>query len=115
MNDVTVDEMPNFLAQDPTETTHALTMTDPDYPSQMVTLPLRLRGVILLLNVRIPTVDQFNDQTIPRLHLTSETLTWDPLTTTYADQEAMMMDFTGAVETHTRVRDRFPTVIRALS
>ena len=61
-----------------------------------------------MLHVKIPIVDQFNDQTIPRLHLTSETLTWDPLTTTYADQEAAMMDFTGAVETCTRVRDKFP-------
>ena len=65
--------------------------------------------------MKILTVDQFNDQTIPRLHLTSETLTWDPSTTTYADQEAAMMDFTGAVETRTRVRDRFPAVIRAMA
>ena len=115
VNDVTVDETPKFLALDPTETTHALTLTDPDDPLQTVTLPLSLRGVISFLNVRTPTVDQFHDQTIPRLHLTSETLTWDPSTTTYADQEAAMIDFTGAVVTRTRVRDSFPAVIRAMA
>jgi hypothetical protein len=115
VNDVTVDETPKFLALDPTETMHALTMTDPDDPLQTVTLPLQLRGVISLLNVRIPTVDQFNVQTITRLHLTFETLTWDPSTMMYADQEAAMIDFTGAVETHTHVRDKFPAVIRAIT
>jgi len=115
VNDVTVDETPKFLARDPTETTHALTLTDPDDPLQTVTLPLRLRGVISFLNVRTPTVEQFNDQTIPRLELTSQTLTWDPQTTAYADQEAAMMDFTGAIVTRTRVRDQFPTIIRAMA
>jgi hypothetical protein len=115
VNDVTVDEMPKFLALDPNETMHALTLTDPDDPSQLVTLPLQLWGVILLLNVRTLTVDQFNDQTIPRLHLTSETLTWDPSTTTYTDQEAAMMDFTGVVETRTRVWGKFPAVIHAMA
>ena len=51
VNDVTVDETPKFLVQDPTETTHALTLTDPDNLSQTVTLPLRFWGVISLLNV----------------------------------------------------------------
>ncbi len=115
VNDVTIDEMPKFLALGPTETMHALTLTDPDNPLQTVTLPLWLQGVISLLNVRTPTVDQFNDQTIPRLHLTSETLTWDPSTMTFADQEAAMTDFTGVVETRTRERDRFPAVIRAIA
>ena len=54
-------------------------------------------------------------QTIPSLHLTSETLTWDPLKMMYTDQEAAMTDFTGAVETRTRVRDKFPAVIRAIA
>jgi hypothetical protein len=76
-NDVTVDEMPKFLVLDPTETTHALTLTDPNDPLHTVTLPLWLRGVISLFNVRTPIVNQFNDQTIPRLHMTSETLAWD--------------------------------------
>jgi hypothetical protein len=40
--DVTVNEMPKFLAQDLTEYTHALTVQDPDNPVQTVILPLAL-------------------------------------------------------------------------
>ncbi len=51
VNDVTVDETPNFLAHDPTDHTHALTIRDPHHPAQMVILPLALRGVTSLINV----------------------------------------------------------------
>ncbi len=67
VNDVTVNKMPKFLALDPTETMHPLTLTDPNNLLQKVTLPLWLGGVISLLNVRTPTIDQCNDQTITRL------------------------------------------------
>ena len=108
MNDVTVNDTPKFLASsDPTDQMHALTLSDPNCPSQMVTLPLRLWGVILLLNVRIPTVDQFDDQdNYPQLYLTSETLTWDPLTDHNEQQEDVMTDLTGNFLTHDLVREQ---------
>jgi hypothetical protein len=56
VNDMTVDNTPKFLARDPTDKTHALTLEDPDHPAKTVTLPLALRGVTLLLNVRAPTL-----------------------------------------------------------
>jgi hypothetical protein len=49
VNDVTVDDTPKFLARDPTDKTHALTLEDPDHPAQTVTLPLALRGVRYLM------------------------------------------------------------------
>jgi hypothetical protein len=52
VNDVIFDEMPKFLAIKPTEDqTHAFTVSNPDDPSQTLTLPLTLRGVTLLLHV----------------------------------------------------------------
>ncbi len=44
VNDLTVKDLPKFLAADPTDQTHALTLTDPDNPLQPVILPLTLRG-----------------------------------------------------------------------
>jgi hypothetical protein len=44
MNDVIVNNLPKFLAADPTDQTHALTETNPDNPLQPVILPLILRG-----------------------------------------------------------------------
>ena len=59
VNDVLVDETPKFLAQRPTNHTHALTVTDPDDPLQMIILPLELWGVISLLYVRNVTPDEY--------------------------------------------------------
>jgi hypothetical protein len=75
VNDLIVNNTPKFLARDPTDKSHALTLEDPDHPSQTVTLPLALRGVTLLLNVRVPTLDEWNSDAYRRLRLTSETLT----------------------------------------
>jgi hypothetical protein len=51
---------PFFLARDPTDHTHALTIKDHDNPVQTVILLLALHGVNLLLNVRASTLDKWN-------------------------------------------------------
>jgi hypothetical protein len=90
------------LASDPTDNTHALTIKDPDWPAQTVILQLALRGLTLLLNVRGVTLDEWNSDAFKRLNLTSETLTWDPTTTLYEEQEGAMVDYSGRVVTTTR-------------
>jgi hypothetical protein len=75
VNDVII-KTPKFLAQNLTEQTHALTIQDPHDPVQMVILPLALRGVTSLLDVRTPSFDKWNSSHFMRLHLTSKTLTW---------------------------------------
>jgi hypothetical protein len=42
-------------------------------------------------------LDEWNSDAFKRLHLTSETLTWDPTTTLYEEQEAAMVDYSGHV------------------
>ncbi len=111
VNDVTINYLPKFLAANPTDQTHALTMTDPNNPLQPVILPLTLRGVTSLLNVRTVTIDEFNSQDYPRLHLTSETLIWDPTTNLYAQQENAMMDYSGNIVRDTAMRGRVPILI----
>ncbi len=83
VNDLTINNLPKFLAANPTDQTHALTMTNPNNPLQPAILPLTLRGVTLLINVKTVTINEFNSQDHTRLHLTSETLTWDPTTNLY--------------------------------
>ena len=94
---MTVNKMPKVLAQELTEHMHALTVQDPDNPVQMVILPLALRGVTSLLNVRTPSLDDWNSGHFKQLHLTLETLTWDPTTSHFADQEALMTDYAGTI------------------
>ncbi len=90
-----------FLTSDPTDHTYALTIRDPHQPTQTVILRLALQGVTLLLNVMGITLDEWNSDAFKRLHLTSETLTWDPMTTRYEEQEAVMIDCSGRVVTTT--------------
>jgi hypothetical protein len=70
----------------------------------MLTLPLTLRGVTSLLHVRNVTADDFYNDNIPMIDLTSETLTWDPSTTLYEEQENGMTDHSGAIVHDAAVR-----------
>jgi hypothetical protein len=101
VNDVIVHDTPKFLAPDPTDHTHALTIKDTDNPTQMVILLPPLKGVTLLLHARAPTLEEWNSDAIWRLHLTSESLTWDPTFTLYEEQEAAMTDYSCRVVTMT--------------
>ena len=63
----------------------------------------------LLIYVRAPTLDEWNSDAFTWLSLTSESLTWDPTTTIYSDQEAAMTDYSGNVVRCAAVRGRiFP-------
>ncbi len=55
-----------------------------------------------MLNVRGITLDEWNSDAFKQLHLTSETLTWDPMTSLYEEQEATMVDYSGHVVTTAR-------------
>ncbi len=78
---------------------HALTIRDPDEPAQRVILQLALQGVTSLLNVRGIMLDEWISYAFRRLHLTFETLTWDPMTSLYEEQEAAMVNYSGHVVT----------------
>ncbi len=111
VNDVTLNNLPVFLAANSTDQAHALTINDPNNPLQPVILPLTLRGVVLLLNVRTVTINDLNSQDYLQLHLTSETLTWDPTTNLYEQQENAMMNYSGNIVCDAAVRGQVPTLI----
>ncbi len=109
--DLTINDLPKILAAIPTDQTHASTINDPNNSLQPVILPLTLRGLTSLLNVRTVTINEFNSQDHPQLHLTSETLTWDPTTTLYEHQENAMMDYCSNIVCDATVRGQVPTLI----
>ncbi len=111
VNDTTVNDLPKFQVANPTDQMHRLTINDPDNSLQPAILPLTLRGVTLLLNVRTVTIDEFNSHDHPQLHLTSEILTWDPTTTLYEQQEITMIDYSGNIVYDAAVRGQVPTLI----
>jgi len=69
-----------------------------------------------LINVRAPTLDEWNSDAFTRLSLTSESLTSDPTTTKYEEQEAAMTDYSGNVVNCSAVGGHFGTfAINSLS
>ncbi len=44
VNDVTINNLPKFLAANPTDQRYALTINDPNNPLQLVIIPLTLGG-----------------------------------------------------------------------
>ncbi len=64
-----------------------------------------------MLYVRHVTINEFNSLDHPRLHLTSKTLTWDPLTTLFEEQETAMTDYSGNIISNAAVRGPYETLI----
>jgi hypothetical protein len=60
--------------------------------------------VTSLLHVRNVTADDFYNDNIPRIDLTSETLTWDPSITLYEEQENGMTGHSSAIVRDAAVR-----------
>ncbi len=50
------------------------------------------------------TINEFNSHDYLRLHLTFETLTWDPTTDLYEKQENAMIDYSGSIIRDVAVR-----------
>ncbi len=97
VNDVIVDNTPIFLVRDLTDHMHALIIKDPTNPAQTFILPLELQGMTLLTYMRAPTLDKWNSDTIRRLHLTAESLSWDPTLILYEELDAAMAEYSGRV------------------
>ncbi len=54
--------------------------------------------------MRNVTADDFYNTDTPRIDLTLETLTWDPTTTLYEEQQEGMLDYSGHIVRDAAVR-----------
>ena len=90
-----VNECPKFLSASPAEDDHALLVHDPDGCSPPLTIPLSLDGVTSYFEARCPSLAKYEDESIPKYHLTSESPPWDPSTSLYSSQEESMVDYRG--------------------
>ena len=103
VNDIMIDETPKFLAKTPTPETHAIVAHDPEgEPEKPFIMPLSLKGVTSYLPVHRPTTREWDSGLYPRIDLTSETLTWDPASTLYQEQEETLTDHRGELIVHDR-------------
>ena len=93
MNDLLIEECPKFLAKDPNEQTHALSIPDPIGDPYII--PLSIHGVTSYFPTRRPTQQEYEQNV--RYELTYETPEWDPQDPLFEEQEASMTGRDGQV------------------
>ena len=92
LNGVYISEVPKFLAESPSKTTHALELVDPFNTAHLIIILLQLSSVTSYFDVYSPSVREYENEDIPKIHLTAEKNPWDPSTSEYSDRETQMLD-----------------------
>jgi hypothetical protein len=114
LHDVVVNKTPKFQCANPTNLSHTITVKG-DILNDELVIPLDLRGVVSSFTTRKPIQEEFD--TCDRYDLTYEIPVYDPSGSSYAEQEAAMMDSRGqlkvAEEKHQLRRQLFPVYIAA--
>ena len=78
VNGVPINEVPNFLAPVPSETTHAIQIENPIDAAHPIIVPLKLNEITSHFQVREPTQEEYEDQNIFKVELMAEATPWDP-------------------------------------
>jgi len=84
LNDVTVNDAPRFLTDDPTPLTHSLVIPTDECDKPYV-IPMTLHGVASSFPTRKPTVTEY--ESLPHVILTSEEHVYNPHDTSMAEHE----------------------------
>ena len=73
LNGVQINEVPKFLAESPSKTTHAIELVDPFNASHPLIIPS-------YFDVYSPSITEYENDNIPMIHLSAEEPPWDPST-----------------------------------
>ena len=60
-------------------------------------IPLQLSGVTSYFDVHSPSVSEYENDDIPKIHLTVKEPLWDPLTNDYSERETQMIHHHGQI------------------
>ena len=89
LNGVHISEVPKFLAESPSETTHAIKLVDPFNAAHSLTIPLQLSNVTIYFDVYSLSVTDENKD-IAKIHLITEEPPWDPSANDYSEKETSL-------------------------
>jgi hypothetical protein len=95
LNDVVVNETPKFQCANPTNLSHTITAKGDNINDELI-IPLDLCVVVSSFTTRKLTQEEFD--TCDRYELTYESPVYDPSGSSYAEQEAAMMDSRGQLK-----------------
>jgi hypothetical protein len=97
LNGVIVNDTRKFLTDNPTEESHALTLTDPEDAAHQLSIHLELDGVISYFETCKPTQAEYEQSDLPLFELTALAPDWDPSDPSLREQEASLLDFGGQI------------------
>ena len=72
LNGMHISEIPKFLAESPRRTSHVIELMDLFDAAQLLTIPLQLSGVTSYFDVYYPHIAEYENEDIPKIHLTAE-------------------------------------------
>ena len=87
LNGVHISEVPMFLAESPSETTHAIELVDTFNSAYQLIILIQLNGVTSSFDVYSPSIAEYENDDISKIHLTAEEPQWDPSTSEYSEIE----------------------------
>ena len=97
LNDVQISEVPKVLAESPMVTMHAIELTDPFDAALLLIIPLQLSNLTSYFDVYSLSRAKYENEDIPKIHLTAEEPSWDPSTNEYSERETHMLDHQGQI------------------
>ena len=75
---VNINETPKCLTEDSYEKTHAIIVNAPLNPNNPPIIPLMLKGVTSYSPYRRPRASDYEDESMPHIDITRESLLWEP-------------------------------------
>ena len=81
-----ISEVPKFLAETPSKTTPAIKLVSPFDATHPLIIPLQLSGVTSYFDVYSPSIADYENEDIPKIHLTAEEPPWDSSTSEYSER-----------------------------
>ena len=87
LNGMHVNEIPKFLAENLSETAHAIELIDSFDSAHPLIISLHLSRVTSYFNVYSPSVTENENDEITKIHLTTKNKLWDPSTNEFSERE----------------------------
>ena len=92
LNGVHISEVTKFLAENPSWTTHAIELVDLfDTTHPLIILP-QFSIVTSYFDVYSPSIADYENEGIPKIHLTAKKELWDPSTSECSERETQMLN-----------------------
>ena len=113
LNGVHISEVHKFLSESACVTTYAIELIDSFDAAHPLIILLQLSSVTSYFDVYSPSIAEYENKDIPKIHLTAEEPPWGPSRKEYSESENRMLDHQGQISISVTV-ERRPEYVSAI-